>query len=332
MPTQKDVAKRADISVATVSRYINEKGYISPAVKERIRSAIEDLQYKPNLVARSLKMRSSNIIGLIFPDIENPFFISLIKKAEEVAQKNGYNVILCNTKNNPGKEAEYLEVLKGKQVDGYILIPSITTGSDIWKALRNEKVVFLDRAIDEGGECITVKLDNRKGVKIAIDCLAGLGHRRIGTITVPINITTGFERLEGYRTALSANNLRYDAALVRTADYTAENAYLHTQDLLAQSDRPTALLPMSGPTTVGALKAIKDAGLQIPRDISVIGFDEFEYAKLLNPPLSTIAQPAYEFGEKGIELLLRLLRGEEVSPTTVILDPIFMERDSCRGI
>ncbi len=332
IPTQRDVAKKADVSVATVSRFINQKGYISPPISKRIDSAIQELRYKPNLLARSLKVRSSKIIGLIFPDIENPFFITLVETAEEVAREHGYNVILCNTKNRQEDEIGHLEVLKGKQADGYIIIPSITSGSSLPELLKGEKVVLLDRTIESDAEHVVVKLDNAKGVKLAIDHLAKLGHTRIGTVLVPTNVTTGWERMVGYRNALRENGLAYDESLVGQADFSVESACEQTRKLLALPNRPTALLPMSGPTTLGAIKAIKESGLRVPDELSFIGFDEFAYAGLLSPSLTTIAQPARDFGTIGIQILLKLLQGEEPEPKMIVLDPILIMRDSCRRI
>jgi DNA-binding LacI/PurR family transcriptional regulator len=190
-------------------------------------------------------------------------------------------------------------------------------------------VVFLDRSVGDGHDDIVVKLDNRRGVRVAIEYLAGLGHRRIGTIGVPVTITPGAERLEGYRAAVHAHGLDADPSLVRYADFTVESAFRETKALLSLPRRPTALLPLSGPTTVGALKAIMEAHLTVPRDLSVIGFDEFEYAELLSPPLTTIAQPAYEFGTVGVELLVRLLQGKRIRQRTVVLEPTLIERLSC---
>jgi LacI family transcriptional regulator len=332
MSTQRDVAKAADVSIATVSRFINSKGYISVRLKKRIGTAIRELQYKPNLVARGLKIRKSSIIGLVFPDIQNSFFVKLITRAEEVAQRHRYNIILCNTQNNPQKEIEYVEMLKGRQVDGYLIIPSITIHSRLGDMLRGESVVFLDRMIGNNHEHIVVKLDNVKGMKLAVGHLVALGHTRIGMIAVPTNVTTGQERVEGYRLALAQNNIRFNERLVAYADFSIDNAYESTKRLLSHRSRPTALLPISGPTTAGALKAVRELGLAIPDDVSIIGFDEFDYAELLTPALSTIAQPESDFGVVGIGLLLKEMQGKNIKERTVVLPPRLIERSSCRRL
>jgi LacI family transcriptional regulator len=330
--TQNDVARLAKVSVATVSRYINQTGRISAGVRKRIGKAVEDLRYKPNLVARTLKIRSSNTIGLIFPDIENPFFISLIRKAEEVAQKHGHSVILCNTENKAEKEIAYLEVMKAKQVDGYLVIPTVSASSALREMLFDEKVVFLDRKAGSSRQDVTVTLDNSKAVNLAIDYLVRLGHTRISVIAVPTVITTGQERLDAYREALRNNGLAFDEKLVRYADYSVQGALQEARKLLCSREKPTAILPLSGLTTVGVLMAIRELNLRIPDDISVIGFDDSEYADLLVPPLTRIAQPAYEFGSIGTELLLKLMRGEAIARKNIVLEPKLLERSSCRDL
>ncbi|OGP58633.1 MAG: hypothetical protein A2V65_09470 [Deltaproteobacteria bacterium RBG_13_49_15] len=171
MVTQREVAKKARVSIATVSRYINKVGYVSPEVKSRIKKAIKELNYIPNLVARSLKLKSTEIIGMIFPDIENPFFISLIKGAEETARKHNYNIMLCNSENKPEKEQKHLEMLKSRLVGGMIIIPSMSFKRALYESLNNENVVFVDRSAGLENE-VCLKLDNRKGVAIAIDYLS----------------------------------------------------------------------------------------------------------------------------------------------------------------
>lgn len=331
MVTIKDVAKSANVSIATVSRLIRNDGFISEELKKRINEAIKELDYKPNLVARSLKLRKSNTIGLIFPDIENPFFISLIKKAEEVAYENGYSVILGNTENNPEKEKLYLEVFKGKLVDGYIIITSFSDKNYISESLKDEKVIYVDRSLGIDGETC-IKLDNKKGIKLALEYLISLNHKKIGIINVPTNITTGKERYEGYKQILRKNNIEIDENIIKFAGFSAESSLEKTKELLELKNRPTAILPTSNLTTVGALMAINELNLKIPEDISIIGFDELDWSILLNPPLTTIKQPAYRFGEIGIKTLLKKIGGKKLKNKTIVLKPEIIIRKSCRKI
>jgi DNA-binding LacI/PurR family transcriptional regulator len=331
MPTQKDVARIANISIATVSRYLNKKGYISPAVKIRIKDAIQKLQYRPNLVARSLKINKTSTIGMIFPDIENPFFITFIRSAEHVLQGRGYNVLLCNTENRIEKEEASIEALRGRLIDGYIVIPTVSQDYQFFPLLESEKVIFFDRRIQNPGS-ISLTLDNRHGIRTAVSYLVSLGHRRIGCINVGMEIYTGSERFEGYKEALSSNGIKLDLSIVRNAGLSIENAYRETRQLLQIKTPPTAIIPMSSLTTIGALKAIRSLGLRIPADISVIGFDDFVYADLLNPPLTTIAQPAEEFGRVAADLLLRLIANKRISEHHVELEPTLMKRESCKHL
>lgn len=331
MVTQREVAKEADVSTATVSRYINKTGYISPDVKKRINKAIKKLGYKPNLIARSLKIRSTRTIGLIFPAIENNFFISVVKSAEEIARKHNYNIILCNTENASEKEQADMEVLKGKLVDGYLVIPTKSTDSRLYDILEGEKVVFVDRSIGRDDEML-IKLDNKLGAKLAVEHLLHFGHRKIGAINIPTDVTPGYERYAGYKEALLEHQIPLDDRFIKFADFSLESGYKNTKELLTAEEKPTAILPMSNLTTIGALKAIKELDYTIPEDISIVSFDDFEYAELLNPPLTAIAQPAYEFGIQAAEMLLKLMKGKKIKQKIVVLQPALMIRNSCKAM
>jgi DNA-binding LacI/PurR family transcriptional regulator len=331
MTTQKAVAKKANVSVATVSRYINNKGYISPQVKERIKKAIKDLNYRPNLVARSLKLNSSKTIGLVFPHINNPFFIKLVRRAEEVAYNNGYNIILCITENKLDREKLYIDVLKGKLIDGYIIIPASSDDSRLYETLVGENVVFVDRTTGLDDE-ILITLDNIQGVRLGIEHLLDLNHRKIGVVNVPLNITTGHDRFEGYKAILAKNGIELQAEFIKYADYSVESGYVKTMELLRLKNRPTAMMTMSGLTTIGALKAIKESGLSIPDDISIVSFDDFESSDLLNPPVTAVVQPADEFGIRAAEILVNLINGRKPDPKHLILNPELIIRESCGKI
>ena len=334
MVTLKDVAQKAGVSTATISRYINKIGYISPEKQQRIKKVIEELDYKPNLMARSLRVKKrSKTIGFICPDIRDKFFGVISCKAEEVAQKNGYNIILCNTKNNPEKEKMYIEVLKEKYIDGYILIPSKIEENEKYEILNDEKVVFVDRSSGLPDE-ISILLDNEWSVNLGMEYLIGLGHKRIGAINLPLNMTTGLERFEGYRNSLINYNIPIDEQLIKfsVSDLFPENIYKDTLELLTMKNRPTAIFPMNGPTTIVVLKAIKKLNLKIPDDISIIGFDEHSYAELLDPPLTTIAQPVSEFGTLGMKTLLKILKGKSIKDKQVKLKSQLIVRESCKEL
>jgi DNA-binding LacI/PurR family transcriptional regulator len=327
--TQKDVAKLANVSIATVSRYINKVGFISPEVKKRIQDSIDQLEYKPNLLARSLKLKKSHIIGLIFPDIDNPFFIELIKNVENVAHSLGYNVILCNTQNDLEEEKIYIEMLTGKMVDGYIIIPSISDSPEVYDVLKGEKVVFVDRTCGLDNEP-SILLDNHFGVSSAVDYLVSLGHRRIGSVHVPTNVTTGLERYNSFLEVCSYHGIDVEEDIIKKADFSIESSYCKTMELLDLDKPPTAIMTMSGLTTIGALKAIREKKLNIPNDISIIGFDEFEYIPLFDPPITTVVQPVSEFGNEAMKILLRLLEKKSVKKKKIFLKPELVIRQSCK--
>jgi len=331
MTTQKVVAKKANVSIATVSRYINKVGNISPEVKSRIEKAIREINYKPNLVARSLKLKSSKTIGLVFPDISNQFFIKLVRHAEEVAYHHGYNIILCITENKLDREKLYLDVLKGKLVDGFLIIPSSSVDSRRYEVLEGENVVFLDRSSGLA-DTILIKLDNELGVRLAIEHLLDLNHRRIGVISAPLEVSTGYERFEAYKLILAEYGIELQAEHTKFAGYSIESSYKKTLEVLRLTDRPTAIVTMCGPTTLGALKAIREANLTIPDDISIISFDDFESAALMNPPITVVSQPADEFGIRGAEILVNLINGRKPRPRQLNLEPELIIRESCKKL
>ena len=327
----KDVAALAGISATTVSAYLNKTAPVNVKTAKRIKEAIEELDYKPNLIARSLKIRNSKTIGLIFPDIENTFFIKLIRKAEEVAFENGYTVILCNTQNKPDMEKLYIEVLKGKMVDGFLIITSFKDKGYLENILKGEKVVYVDRHVGIKNE-IVLKLDNVKGLEMAVDYLVSLGHKRIGYINVKPDITVGIERLKGYKNSLKKANIPLIPDLLKFSGFSIESSYEKAKELLTQKNRPTALVSVSNRITIGALQAIKDLNLRIPDDISVVGFDDIITANILSPPLTVVDQPAYDFGKIGIDILINRINGKKVENRIIKLEPELIIRESCKKL
>jgi len=327
--TLKDVAKEAGVSVSTVSSVINKSRFVDEEKRKKVLEAIEKVGYQPNLIARSLKVRNSKTIGMIFPDIENSFFISLIKEAEEFAFNSGYNVILCNTQNDPGKEKQYIKLLKGKMVDGFMVITSFKDKDYLERELAGEKVIYVDRYVGVKDETV-VKLDNIKGAEMAVTYLASLGHKRIGYINIKPEINIGFERLEGYKKGLKKAGIPFNEDLVRYSGFSVESSYEKMKEILAQDNKPSAMFPISNRITIGVLKAIKDQNLKIPDDISVIGFDEIVTADLLTPSLTVVAQPAYEFGRISTKILIDKINGKEPEEDIINLEPELIIRESCR--
>ena len=329
----KDVAKKAGISATTVSAYLNKSAPVNVKTAKRIKEAIEELNYKPNLIARSLKQKKSKTLGFVFPDIENPFFIRLIKRAEELAYGKGYNVILCITENETEKEKNYLEMLKGKLVDGYIVIPTSSERSEEYSLLLDgENVVFVDRYSNINNE-VCVKLDNILGSKLAIEYLISLGHRKIGIVNIPLEITPGVERFEGYKVALKENKIKFDPDLVKFADYSIKSSYQKTKELLALDEKPTAIFSTGIMTSVGVLKYLRESNINIPDEISFISFDDlYDYSELLRFKPTIIKQPLEKIAESAIDILLKKINGYNVNNSSIIIEPELLIKDSCMEI
>ncbi|GFP27828.1 LacI family DNA-binding transcriptional regulator [Candidatus Hakubella thermalkaliphila] len=332
MTTIKDLAKMANVSVATVSRVINKSGYVSPELTRRVGQAIAESGYQVNALARSLKTAKTHTIGLIIADISNPFFTSVIRGVEDIAYKHGYNLILCNTDENLEKEKLYLQVLRGKMVDGLIISPAVTKSEGIRELLRRHpNVVFMDRKVEEP-EVICARVDNVKGTKMAIDYLLQLGHKDIAIISGPLNVTSGVERYQGYVAALKEAGLEPRLQHTKIGTFRQESGYKLAQELLDLERRPSALFVANNVMTIGALLAIRERGLSIPDDISVVGFDDMDWAVLANPPLTTVAQPTYEMGVKAMELLIRQMHKEKIDQKEILLSPELRVRESCKKI
>ena len=269
---------------------------------------------------------------LIFNEIDNPFFSGIFHNAEEVALKNGYNVILCITDNNIEKEKNYIESLNKMYVDGYLVNPSTSESSKHFENIKDNKVVFFDRCSGmKDGIC--VKLDNFEGVKLGVEYLLNYGHTKIGVIHGPLNVTPSIERLTAYKKILSDNDIEIDESIIKLAkDFSAEGGYEKTKELLQSDNRPTAIFSHCGGLSIGALKAIKELNLKIPDDISMIGFDNSNYTEFFDPPLTCIAQPVDDFGKISMEILIKLINGRDVSRRTVELKPELIVRHSCKKL
>lgn len=314
-PTSHDVAKKAGVSVATVSRVLNDSPHVRPSVKRKVLRAVKALNYQPNRTAQRLRAKRSQVIGLIISDIQNPFFTAAVRGIEDVAYHNGYSLVLCNSDEDPEKEKLYVDVMRAEAVAGVIIASASEAEPQIGDLLDAcIPVVALDRRIKDR-RVDSVLTTNVQGAYAAVAHLIGLGHRCIGFIGLPLTRTTGRERFEGYQRALRENNLPVVRARIRIADAKQQGGYAATLDLLTTQPRLTALFAANNLTTLGALAAIRERGLRIPDDISIVGFDDMPWATLLQPPLTAIAQPTYELGQQAAELLLARLKdpGKPVS-------------------
>ena len=266
------------------------------------------------------------------PNIMNTFFTAVVRGVEDRANQQGLNVILCNSDDNPDKEMEYLSVLLDRQVDGLILAPAAAPSrpltGDLAERLSQVPVVFVDRR-GWGDKRNAVLVDNIQGAYCAVKHLIALGHRRIGVITGPLDLTTGADRLEGYRLALADHGISYDERLLRVADFKLEQAEARTMELLEEIPAPTALFVANNLMALGTLRAIRRKGLAVPDDIALVTFDDPEWAELIRPALTVVAQPTYDLGASAMGLLLDELSDESGCAREVVLKCSLLVRESC---
>ncbi len=334
--TLNDIAERAGVSVSTVSRVLNKKAQryrISPETEQRILKAAKELSYRPNDLARGLRLRKTNTIGLIAPDVSNPFFAYIIKRVQGVAHSMGYSLIVCNTDENLEQEIAHLNLLLRNRVDGLIAMPVGLRHEHYEDCVDKEiPLVLLDRCFDELS-VRSVVVDNYGGSFEAMEHLIGFGHERIAMIQGLPGTYTNTARLNGYRDALEAHGLPFDDELVVGSDFRQENGYMETKLLLSMADRPTAIFATSDTITLGALQAIYEEGLSIPEDMSVVMFDDVDFAPYLRCPLTAVRQPKELMGEMAVKLLVDEIRGDRHGPhpagnSRVVLKPRLVPRAS----
>ena len=330
MTTIKDVAREAGVSLGTASLALRDSPTIREATRRRVLQAAKRLRYQPSAPARSLVTRRTHTVGLLISDITNPFFIRAVRAVEDLAQENGYNLMLCNTDEDPAKEAEYLRVLMEKRVDGIILATTGAARRGVAEVRwRRIPLVLFDRELSGVG-ADTVKVDGVLGGRLATEHLLALGHRRIGVIHGPVQRSTGAERLRGYLEALRDHGITPDPPLIREGNFKQESGYRHTQALLDLASRPTALFCTNNLMTVGAIQALQDRKVRIPSDLSLIGYDDMEWWTLTHPPLTTVGQPVYDLGREAMRLLLAQIGSDgRRRRQRNVLRPELIVRESC---
>lgn len=308
-PTIRDVARRAGVSIGTVSRVLNGRPLVAESTRERVLAAIRELNYRPDGVARSLVSARTHTVAMVVPDITSPFFPQLVRGVEDVARREGYAVLLMNTDQRPERERDVLEALREKRVDGLVFMSADVTDAhlDAFRRLRCPVVLAATRA--PGDELPAVIIDNVAAARDAVRHLLEHGHRRIGLISGPLNDRiAGKTRFEGYVTALREAGLAVEPELVEQGNYREPDGYRAARRLLELPDPPTAIFAASDEMAVGALNAAVDRGLRVPGDLAVVGFDGVALADMVRPKLATVVQPIYETGATAMRLLVRRLR------------------------
>ncbi|HWT82144.1 MAG TPA: LacI family DNA-binding transcriptional regulator [Candidatus Methylomirabilis sp.] len=326
--TRADVARRARVSVATVSYVINDGPRpVATATRERVLRAIRRLDYRPSEVARSLRLQKTRTIGLILPDTANPFYAALAKGVEDTGFTRGYSVLLCHSDYDAAREQAYAEVLISKQVDGVIYIQATPDPSAVRRLLnRRIPTVAVDREIpDLEIDCVVA--DNFGGSRAATEHLLALGHRRIGCFVRASSLSNATERVRGYQAAMAEAGLPATPDLFVSSGHGYEDGRKAMAQLLGVGIRPTAVLAYPDTMAIGAIRASLDAGLQVPEQMSVVGFDDIPSSAFIHPPLTTVSMPKWEMGQRAAEVLLTRIGGGEtgrpsqrlVLPTTLIV-------------
>ncbi|SDC35818.1 LacI family DNA-binding transcriptional regulator [Halanaerobium congolense] len=326
--TIKDIAKKANVSVTTVSRVLNNKPDVGDDTRKKILKIIDEMNYNPNSVARGLVMQKTHTIGLIIPDISNPFFPQIVRAVEDKAQELGYSVILFNTDNHLERERKAVELFKSKQLDG--LIVSLSLGNEeILKDLKatNYPVVQIDRSVLDHHYPL-ISIDNKKSAYQMVEYMIKKGYKKIAHISGDLNTTTARDRLEGYKKALKKHGIPIKDEYIIEGEYTQNSAYQAMQSLLNLKNRPKAIFAANDLSAAGVYKALFEADLKIPEDIAVAGHDDINLASLLKPELTTMRQPKYEMGERAVTILLKMINKQDFEIKDQILTTDLIIRES----
>jgi LacI family transcriptional regulator len=328
-PRLKDVAEVAGVHVATASRALDDRraGMVKPETVERVRRAAEELGYRVNRMARGLKMNRSFTIGMLIPDITNPFFPPIVRGAEDCLAESGYTLVLANTDNDEAKERRHLAGMLERQVDG-LLLAMARRRDPLVEELRNgpAPVVLVNRTIDRGGVSAVIP-DDHAGMTLAVEHLYQLGHRRIAHVAGPADTSTGARRAAGFAAAAKQLGLRAEQVAQATAFAEAAGREA-ARSLLTGRSRPTAIVAANDLIALGSIEAGEEAGLRCPDELSVVGFNDMPFVDRFRPALTTVRIPEYEIGRRAARLLLARIEQPDDRPETILIAPELIVRDS----
>lgn len=326
MATIKDVAARAGISYTTVSHVVNGTRPVSEQVRRKVEAAIAELGYVPSGVARSLRARATGTLGLLVPNASNPYFAELARGIEDHAERNGYSVILCNSDDDIDKQLRYLRVLLERRIDG-LIVATVASDAAFAQALANLQVplVLVDRSL-EGVNADQLRVDHEQGAYLATRHLLELGHRRIVCIGGPASTQVAQLRAAGYQRALDEAGVAAQAVV--DCPFTSPAGHAAAQVLLAAEPRPTAIFAGNDMIALGVLRAAAEHQLQVPRQLSVVGFDDIEVSRYLHPALTTVGQCIGTLGEQVAARLLERIRTPDLAVTQRLIEPILLLRES----
>jgi len=329
--TIKDVAQAAGVSTATVSAVINETAYVSPQLRARVRSAVDELNYAPLVAAQNLRRGRSQLIALVVADLANPFFARIVCAAEAAVAAWGYSLVVFNSDEKPENERRILVRIRMLSCDGVVLVPVGAASHRVQRDFDGDAtpMVLFGRVVDDD-RCDTVTIDNVSAASQVANYLLDLGHRRIGTITGPLHLTTGRGRLDGLAQAMQARGIAPQPGHIRSGEFREEVAYSVAREILERPDRPTALYVANGVMAMGVMRAMADLGLKCPEDVSVASTDTIPGIGGLRPRLTRTEHPVTDMTNEALRLLIdRMNRSNRVPPRNVVFQPALVLGESC---
>lgn len=331
MATIADVAALAGVSVSTAARVLSGRGYASEGTRQRVLQAASELGYVPNRIARSLRTRRTQLIGLLIGDVENSFYSVIAKNVESVAKAAGYHVVLCNSNDDPEVEREYLKLLESMRVDGVIVTPTGKNGRHLARLIdKGLVVVQMDRRV-EGLAADAILVDNEAGAAAAVERLIEAGHTRIGILTGDLTVATARQRLAGYERAHREHGLPVLDELVKRGSFHREHAIEDATELIERG--PTAIFAANNILAEAALTALGQRGLRVPRDVSLVAFDDVQWMSLVEPPVTAVRQPIADMARSAAELMLRRLgEPQRGAPSTMVFRTQLIERGSVGSV
>ena len=319
MSTIRDVARRAGVAPITVSRVINNSGYVSHETRQRVETAIAEMNYIPNRLGPSLRSKRTYTIALVVTDITNPFWTTAARGAEDAAHAAGYHLVLCNSDESPEKQQDYLELLLSRQVDGFLLVPAESVAAPIEMVQQQDvALVVLDRRVPTTSVDV-VRTDSTGGAFALTQHLLALGHRDIVMITGPAAVSTARDRVEGYRQAMQEAGIPAEQRRIYRGQYTQDTGYALTMEAMQTSSPPTALFAANNFIAIGAMRAFTELGLDAPDDVSIVSFDDLPEAITIKPFFTVVSQPAYDMGFQAANILLRRMSDDDAPFEELVL-------------
>jgi len=321
VPTIYDVAKLARVSTYTVSCVVNKSAYVSPELTERVLQAVRQLDYTPNAVARSLQTRNTKTVGMLIPDIANPFYARVVRGVEDRLSKDGYSLLLGNTYNEGAAQSRYLGLFRSRQVDALLLFMTAGGEEAVERLVADKRPVVCVGRVPQTFACDSVSADNISGTKMAVEHLIKKGHRRIGLVAGELGLSAGLDRVEGWRAALRKHRIKADDRLIEAGDWTDVSGCEAGLRLMDQDPAPTAIFVANFLMMTGVLRALQERKIAVPKAVEVASSDDSEWLDVFSPRITTVAQPSYDMGLRAADLALARLADAKRPFTKVVLEP-----------